>query len=60
MCFFCFQLGKVIEGLTKQLETHGKELNEFREKHNIRIRGEEEEGSKKEEKKPSAQGVLVS
>ncbi|XP_064651469.1 prefoldin subunit 2-like [Lineus longissimus] len=54
------QLGKVIEGLTKQLETQGEELNEFREKHNIRIRGEEDEGAKKDEKKQSAQGVLVS
>jgi prefoldin subunit 2 len=38
--FICRQLGKVLEALRNQLETKGRELQEYREKHNIQIRGE--------------------
>ncbi|XP_055993742.1 prefoldin subunit 2 [Sorex fumeus] len=36
------QIQKIIETLTQQLQAKGKELNEFREKHNIRLLGEDE------------------
>merc|ERR1712198_44447 len=35
------QLTKVIESLNEKLVSKGKELNEYREKHGIRVRGEE-------------------
>ena len=50
----------MIETLSKQLETKGKDLVEYREKYNIKIKGEEEKpgaGAQKETK--STQGVLV-
>ena len=58
---FLFQIGKLVDTLTQQLENKGKEINEYREKHNIRVRGEEDKQDDKEkEKKPaSSQGVLV-
>ena len=57
---FSFQLGKVVETLTKQLETKGKDLNEYREKYGIRVRGEEDkDDQKKDDSKSSTQGVLV-
>jgi len=36
------QLGKVLETLKQQLETKGRELQEFREKHNIQLRGDDD------------------
>ena len=49
-----------METLTKQLETKGKELNDYREKYGIKVRGEEEkEEQKKDDSKSSTQGVLV-
>ena len=49
-----------METLTKQLETKGKELNEYREKYGIKVRGEDkEEEHKKGDSKSSSQGVLV-
>jgi prefoldin subunit 2 len=36
------QLGKVLETLQQQLEAKGRELQEYREKHNIQLRGDEE------------------
>lgn len=39
------QIQKIIESLTQQLQAKGKELNEFREKHNIRLLGEDEKPS---------------
>ena len=57
------QLTAVVDKLTEQLQQKGKELNEFREKHNIRI----EEGrdsakvrSDSSDKTGASQGVLVS
>ncbi len=55
-----FQLGNVVEALTSQLEKKGKELNEYREKHGIRVRGEDDKDEqKKDDSKSSTQGVLV-
>uniref|UniRef100_A0AAF6Z7N5 Prefoldin subunit 2 n=1 Tax=Bos taurus TaxID=9913 RepID=A0AAF6Z7N5_BOVIN len=56
---------KIIETLTQQLQAKGKELNEFREKHNIRLMGEDEKPAAKENSegagaKASSAGVLVS
>ena len=55
------QLGEVVNNLTKQLETKGKELNEFRERHNIRVRGEDEEKptTKDDDASKASQGILV-
>lgn len=36
------QLTKVIEALTEQLTKKGTEINEYKEKHNIRIRGQDD------------------
>ncbi|XP_058016744.1 prefoldin subunit 2 [Ahaetulla prasina] len=60
------QINKIIETLTQQLQTKGRELNEFREKHNIRLMGEEEQKPPAKESpegaaaKSSSTGVLVS
>ena len=60
-----FQLGQLIQTLQTQLEAKGKELIEFREKHNIRVRGEEEAGdatkadAAAKQPKQSGSGVLV-
>uniref|UniRef100_A0A8D0DM07 Prefoldin subunit 2 n=1 Tax=Salvator merianae TaxID=96440 RepID=A0A8D0DM07_SALMN len=60
------QINKIIESLTQQLQTKGRELNEFREKHNIRLMGEEDQKAPSKENadgagpKTSAAGVLVS
>uniref|UniRef100_A0A8C9AK91 Prefoldin subunit 2 n=1 Tax=Prolemur simus TaxID=1328070 RepID=A0A8C9AK91_PROSS len=59
------QIQKIIETLTQQLQAKGKELNEFREKHNIRLMGEDEKPAAKENSegagaKASSAGVLVS
>ncbi len=57
------QLKMVVKKLKDQLEEKGKEVNQFREKHNIRIRGEGEgdSGPQKEESadNSSTQGILV-
>merc|ERR1711893_544146 len=39
------QLGKLVETLGGQMEAKGREINEYREKNNIRVRGEEESPS---------------
>lgn len=54
------QLGKLVEALNKQVEAKGKEINDYREKHNIRVKGEQapdqaDEGTAK----ANTQGVLV-
>lgn len=58
------QIQKIIETLTQQLQAKGKELNEFREKHNIRLVGEDEKPAKESAEgtgaKASSAGVLVS
>ncbi|XP_067328745.1 prefoldin subunit 2 [Anolis sagrei] len=63
------QIHKIIETLSQQLQAKGRELNEFREKHNIRLMGEDDtkggagaakEGAEGGGAKPSAAGVLVS
>uniref|UniRef100_A0ABK0LML1 Prefoldin subunit 2 n=1 Tax=Rattus norvegicus TaxID=10116 RepID=A0ABK0LML1_RAT len=59
------QIQKIIETLSQQLQAKGKELNEFREKHNIRLMGEDEKPAAKENSegagaKSSSAGVLVS
>ena len=43
----------------KQLETKGKELNEYREKYNIRVRGDENSEEQRKENQSSTQSVLV-
>ncbi|XP_068108404.1 prefoldin subunit 2 isoform X2 [Hyperolius riggenbachi] len=60
------QINKIIETLTVQLQTKGRELNEFREKHNIRLMGEDDQKQPPKDNgdgsgsKPSSAGVLVS
>ncbi|XP_074837104.1 prefoldin subunit 2 [Carettochelys insculpta] len=60
------QISKIIETLTQQLQTKGQELNEFREKHNIRLMGEDDHKQPSKESsdgagaKTSSAGVLVS
>lgn len=60
------QINKIIETLTQQLQAKGQELNEFREKHNIRVMGEDDQKPPPKESadgagaKTSSAGVLVS
>ncbi|XP_044305149.1 prefoldin subunit 2 isoform X1 [Varanus komodoensis] len=60
------QINKIIETLSQQLQTKGRELNEFREKHNIRLMGEDDQKTPSKEStegagaKSSSAGVLVS
>ncbi|NWH50016.1 PFD2 protein, partial [Fregata magnificens] len=60
------QISKIIETLNQQLQAKGRELNEFREKHNIRLVGEDDpkqppkEGAEGAGAKGSSAGVLVS
>lgn len=62
--FPSLQLSLMVKKLMEQLEKTGKQLNEFREKHNIRIQGEKEREEEKEKrdsgKASGSQGVLVS
>lgn len=57
------QISMIVDTLSKQLTSKGKELNNFRDKHNIRVRGEtpnEKGDSPNKPKAPtSAAGVLV-
>lgn len=43
--FILLQLTNVIESLTEQLTKKGVEINEYKEKHNIRIRGHDDTSS---------------
>ena len=59
------QIQKITETLTQQLQAKGKELNEFWEKHNLRLMGEDKQPAAKENSegagaKASSAGVLVS
>uniref|UniRef100_A0A8C5LWI2 Prefoldin subunit 2 n=1 Tax=Leptobrachium leishanense TaxID=445787 RepID=A0A8C5LWI2_9ANUR len=60
------QIKKIIETLNTQLQAKRKELNKFREKHNIRIMGEDESKQPPKDSgggsgaKPGSAGVLVS
>jgi prefoldin subunit 2 len=52
------QLTKLTESLSQQLEAKGKDLQDYREKHNIRVRGEEERTPAAKDTSSKA-GVLV-
>ncbi|GAB1602084.1 prefoldin subunit 2-like [Argonauta hians] len=54
------QMSKLIETLNTQLEAKGVEINQYRESHNLKIRGEDTGEVEKQETKPGTQGVLVS
>ncbi|XP_018427057.1 PREDICTED: prefoldin subunit 2 [Nanorana parkeri] len=59
------QINKIIETLTTQLQTKGRELNEYREKHNIRLMGEDDQKQSPKDgdgsgPKAGSAGVLVS
>lgn len=60
------QINKIIETLSAQLQSKGRELNEYREKHNIRLMEEDDQKQPAKENgegsggKPSSTGVLVS
>ncbi|XP_075049343.1 prefoldin subunit 2 [Mixophyes fleayi] len=58
------QINKIIQSLGTQLRDKGRELNDFREKHNIRLMGEDEQKNAPKESgdgsKTGSAGVLVS
>ena len=54
-----FQIGKLVQSLSSQLTAKGKEINEYREKHGLRIRGEEETQTQHKEAATTSSGVLV-
>lgn len=45
------QLSKVIDAVSEQLTKKGAEINEYKEKHNIRIRGQDDISEKDSEEK---------
>ncbi|KAJ8683662.1 hypothetical protein QAD02_019454 [Eretmocerus hayati] len=54
------QLTKVIETLNEQLTNKGKEINEYKEKYNIRIRGQEDaQKQEKEESQEAKRNAVV-
>ncbi|XP_066585721.1 prefoldin subunit 2 [Prorops nasuta] len=53
------QLIKVIDSLNEQLTKKGSEINEYKEKHNIRIRGQEEILQQEEESKEPKRKVIA-
>jgi len=53
------QLEKLIATLNETLVKKGKELTEYREKHDIRIRGQPQQEEKSEAKNKPVQSVLV-
>ncbi|XP_034934154.1 prefoldin subunit 2 [Chelonus insularis] len=53
------RLIKVIETLNDQIEKKGKEINEYKEKHNITIRGLDEAQQAEEESKEPKRNALV-
>ncbi|XP_071485359.1 prefoldin subunit 2-like [Diadema antillarum] len=56
------QIEKLTENLTKQMEMKGREINEYREKHNLRVRGEQptEQPASQAADSTASSGVLVS
>ncbi|OPJ71582.1 hypothetical protein AV530_008783 [Patagioenas fasciata monilis] len=57
------QINKLLESLSQQLQAKGRELNEFREQHNVRLLGEEDARPPRDGApggKGGAAGVLVS
>lgn len=59
LLFFLFQMSKLVETLSKQLETKGNEINKYRERHNLKIKGEESKDMEKSSKDVKTGGVLV-
>ena len=64
--YYCLhlQMVKLIEALNNQITTKGQEINDFKEKNNIRIRNQNEipssgSGETEGENKVANQGVLV-
>ncbi|KAL4229502.1 Prefoldin subunit 2 [Mactra antiquata] len=54
------QMGKLVESLTKQLEQKGVEINQYREQHNLKIKGEDSKEPEKQDKDSAKSGgVLV-
>jgi hypothetical protein len=62
-CIIVFQITKCIKGLTGMLNKKTQELNEFKEKYDHKIRGQDEPSSHgdedEEKKKPHTSNVLV-
>ncbi|XP_054760558.2 prefoldin subunit 2-like [Lytechinus pictus] len=56
------QIEQLTKTLTKQMENKGREINEYREKHNLKVRGEQPPDQAPTEKSDSSgsAGVLVS
>ncbi|XP_048476718.1 prefoldin subunit 2, partial [Rhincodon typus] len=56
------QLVKLIENLNAQMQSKGRELNEYREKYNIRLMNEDEKAARDGESRARSggTGVLVS
>ncbi|XP_069115410.1 prefoldin subunit 2-like [Argopecten irradians] len=53
------QMGKIIETLNVKLEEKGKEINKYREQHNLKIKGEESKENDKQDQEVKSGGVLV-
>jgi len=59
-CVLYLQMGKIVDSLTKQLESKGIEINKYRDQYNLKIKGEEsKDHSDSQEKEVKSGGVLV-
>lgn len=55
-----FQLSNLIESLNKQVSKKGLEINEFKEKHSIRVKGQDEDdATDKKSDEGIARNVMV-
>lgn len=54
-----FQLTKVIETLNEQLTKKGTEINEYKEKFNIHIRGQDDVQRQEESKEAKRNAVVI-
>ncbi|MBN3304670.1 PFD2 protein, partial [Amia calva] len=50
------QISRIVESLNTQMQTKGRELNEYRERYNIRMVGEEEGAGKAAASNPESEG----
>jgi hypothetical protein len=58
--YYVFQLAKYLKGLQGLLNKKSQELNDFKEKHNIKIRGQDDPSTHDGgDKKPHTGNVLV-
>lgn len=54
-----FQISNLIESLNKKVTSKGIEINEFKEKHGIRVKGQDDEDKSEIKAEAPARNVMV-